>query len=328
MEKPAPVAAKAASAPAPAPVPEPVVEAIPKVASPVKEFRHELSQVDRPALNDAVGYGVEIQSHEPGAEPGDMYPGKVHSVHGNMLHVEFEVEPGNPPDFEDIDYDSRDLAWMEKPAPVAAKAASAPVPEPVLAAKKAPETWEEMQGVARNDVDRMTKKERHHMQEAIEALDDKASAMDLAYLAIIGEVNEEEKAVEMERQIEKERKAAEAEMLSDDDAAMNAPPDDDDDDMMMGNVPDDNSVDMGAIPVNELSSVARPALKNALGYDVEIQSHDEGAELGDMYPGTITSINPDGGGKITVKFDVEDGEPDDFQDFDYDSSDIAWMKAP
>ena len=38
------------------------------------------SAVPRPALSDAVGYGVEVDSHEPDALEGDAFPATIHAV--------------------------------------------------------------------------------------------------------------------------------------------------------------------------------------------------------------------------------------------------------
>jgi len=152
---------------------------------------------------------VEIQSHEEGAEIGDMYSGVVESLlDDNVLRVSMEVDEGHPPDYENVPYDSTDLAWVSFPA---SKAAPAPL------------------------------------------------------------------------------------------------------------------VDQAG--VNLHSVCARPALSKAAGYLIEVQSHDEGAEAGDMFPGFIESV--DLGKKIIiVAFETDVQGQFDREEIAYTSPDVAWMSAP
>ena len=82
-----------------------------------ESFKHPHSKVSRPDLADAAGYEVEVDSHEPDALEGDAFPAVIHSVdmEKNKLTVSFEVDDGAPPDYQEMDYYSRDLAWVAKP---------------------------------------------------------------------------------------------------------------------------------------------------------------------------------------------------------------------
>jgi Ca2+-binding EF-hand superfamily protein len=241
------------------PEPEPVVESVaasvpepssaPSTPDTIKTlFVHILSKVVKPSLVDAVGYSVEIQSHEEGAQEGDMFPGKVVDVIGNQLRIEFEVEEGQEADFEDIDFDSHDIAWMSSPESKVSVAATATTP-------------------------------------------------------LIDENKMNQQA-------------------------------DADDEELMGNVPvdepegeDDDESLMNQIPERGDNQVPRPKLKDAVGYLVEVQSHEEGAEEGDMFAGRVVLIDLLTK-RLTVAFEVEDGQDEDIEDLDYDSQDICWMALP
>ena len=82
-----------------------------------RAFKHQHSKVPRPALADAVGYEVEVDSHEPDALDGDAFPAVIDSVDVSKgtLVVSYEVDEGSPPDLQQMDYYSRDLAWVAKP---------------------------------------------------------------------------------------------------------------------------------------------------------------------------------------------------------------------
>jgi len=87
-------------------------------------------------------------------------------------------------------------------------------------------------------------------------------------------------------------------------------------------------------PCSKISTIQRPPLAEAVGYQVEVQSYEEGAAEGDTHPGTVVAINakitarPFYFGSITVNFEVEDGEPEDKEELPYDSHDVAWMAPP
>ena len=80
-------------------------------------YKHQHSKVPRPALADAVGYEVEVDSHEPDALDGDAFPAVVHSVDVSkgVLVVSYEVDEGAPPDLQEMDYYSKDIAWIKAP---------------------------------------------------------------------------------------------------------------------------------------------------------------------------------------------------------------------
>ena len=80
------------------------------------------SLVSRPQLEDAVGYIVDVKSHEEDHDHDDVYVGEVVSVDvtAGIMRVLFEGEKGEQGDEEDIEYNSLDVAWMQKkniPAP-------------------------------------------------------------------------------------------------------------------------------------------------------------------------------------------------------------------
>jgi hypothetical protein len=88
---------------------------------PVDDFKHKHSKVARPALKDAVGYEVAVDSHEEDAIEGYACPGVVHSVDeaSNTLVVSFGVSEGSPPDYKAEEYTSHDIAWTRAPKKVA-----------------------------------------------------------------------------------------------------------------------------------------------------------------------------------------------------------------
>ena len=82
-----------ATAPAPSPSPK-------EDKKDHKEHPH--SAVPRPALSDAVGYGVEVDSHEPDALEGDAFPATIHAVNveKGTATVSYEVDDGALPDYQ------------------------------------------------------------------------------------------------------------------------------------------------------------------------------------------------------------------------------------
>ena len=88
-----------------------------------QSWRHPHSKVDAPALEDAVGYGVEIDSHEPDALEGDAFPATIHAVNveKGTVTVSYEVDDGAPPDYQEMDYHSKDIAWSSPPGATKAK---------------------------------------------------------------------------------------------------------------------------------------------------------------------------------------------------------------
>jgi hypothetical protein len=91
------------------------------------------SEVPRPLLPHAVGYGVEVRSRDE-ENDGHAYVGEVVAVdkRSNSLQVLFEggEGAGNEPDLEDIKYFSADIAWMKKKDPISSRSL---VPRPPLA---------------------------------------------------------------------------------------------------------------------------------------------------------------------------------------------------
>ena len=75
-----------------------------------------------------------------------------------------------------------------------------------------------------------------------------------------------------------------------------------------------------------LSSVSRPTIQDAIGYMVEVQSKEEDAEEGDMFPGEVVSIDKIGN-TIRVAFETDEGEPD-FEVLPFKSKEIAWVGRP
>ena len=86
-------------------------------AESVTKFKHPHSRVDAPVLTDAVGYAVEIDSHEPDAMEGDAFPATIHAVNveKGTVTVSYEVDDGAPPDYQEMDYYSKDIAWIKAP---------------------------------------------------------------------------------------------------------------------------------------------------------------------------------------------------------------------
>merc|ERR1712054_631308 len=99
---------------------------------------HPHSAVPRPPLEDAGDYEVEIDSHEPDALEGDAFPATIHAVNveKGTVTVSYEVDDGAPPDYQEMDYHSKDIAWIKAPRKVEAK----PEPEPKPAEAKPEET--------------------------------------------------------------------------------------------------------------------------------------------------------------------------------------------
>ena len=100
---------------------DPAPEAAP-TSSPTKDdaaeiFKHPHSKIDAPLLSDAVDYAVEIDSHEPDALEGDAFPGIIHAVNveKGTVTVSYEVDEGAPPDYQEMDYLSKDIAWIKTP---------------------------------------------------------------------------------------------------------------------------------------------------------------------------------------------------------------------
>jgi len=85
-------------------------------------------RIDRPAIEDALGYIVEMQSKEEDAVIGDMYIGKVVAVDivNQVVTIKYlseaEREGGSEDeeqegDREDFAYSSKEIGWMEAPPP-------------------------------------------------------------------------------------------------------------------------------------------------------------------------------------------------------------------
>ena len=98
-----------------------------------RSFAKQLSKVPRPLLSKAMGYTVEVVSHEPDADIGDMFLGRVIRIDKDRrtVFVQFECEEGEEPDVEEMGYMSRDIAWIEAPV-IPATLALSYVPRPAL----------------------------------------------------------------------------------------------------------------------------------------------------------------------------------------------------
>ena len=76
------------------------------------------------------------------------------------------------------------------------------------------------------------------------------------------------------------------------------------------------------------SACERPPLMHSIGYVVELTSKEEVVELGDMYQGTITSVDIDKN-EIKVAYHLnDDNEPADHEHVPYLSEDVCWIKPP
>ena len=217
-----------------------------------EEFKHTLSAIEAPEFSKAIGYGVEVQSHDEGAIEGDMCPGIVHSIDSakGTLRIKFEVEDGDESDYEDLAFDSRDIAWISTAWGVAIKA----------------------------DVGGTN---GHHMKHQHNEHDDSKRKIEI----------KEEKIPSIEESSSKEEKI-------------------------------ENNVYVPHL----LSSVSRPTIQDAIGYMVEVQSKEEDAEEGDMFPGEVVSIDKIGN-TIRVAFETDEGEPD-FEVLPFKSKEIAWVGRP
>ena len=300
--------------------------------TPVVEFKHSLSLVDRPPFIDAVGYGVEIQSHEPGAEQGDMYPGTVVSLieASKKLRVEFEVEAGNQPDYEDVSYESHDIAWVSKPVLKATPASSpvkaaAPTPAPTPVSK----TASSISAPKFRVDDRVEGNYKASGQwykgniTRVGQFEDGSPQYDILY---DDDETEEDLEEHLVRKVEKKpmsdrlQATASATVATPTKASTTTP--------TKAKSPASSPAKTPVVEFkHSLSLVDRPPFIDAVGYGVEIQSHEPGAEQGDMYPGTVVSLI-EASKKLRVEFEVEAGNQPDYEDVSYESHDIAWVSKP
>lgn len=68
-------------------------------------------------VKQTIGYRVEVQSHEPDAEPGDTFPGIVvgYNEKSKMIKVSFDTTNNPNEDCEEIFWEKDEIAWMKEP---------------------------------------------------------------------------------------------------------------------------------------------------------------------------------------------------------------------
>jgi hypothetical protein len=323
-------------------------------------IKHEHSQIDAPSLRNCLHYSVEVQSHEEGADPGDMFPGTVYAVNieKGSLTIVFEVESGSLPEYEDIEYHSRDLAWIAPPkgslqsgltTPTSAPT-PAPVPvrsQPLLVVGERVEgnymgqgAWykgaitavstDGLYDIEYDDdeteeglgADLVRKVARQPLSERLKATATPAPA---SKAKTDKEIHEEEIERKFKEIKEKEAKWKQ-EQLDQTKREELAKADQEKYEQEKA-----KRIENGDTKVDEefkhtLSAIEAPEFSKAIGYGVEVQSHDEGAIEGDMCPGIVHSIDS-AKGTLRIKFEVEDGDESDYEDLAFDSRDIAWIST-
>merc|ERR1711871_541246 len=273
----------------------------------IEKFKHKHSKVPRPALADAVGYEVEVDSHEPDALEGDAFPGVVHSVDvsKNTLTVSFEVDEGAPPDYQEMDYYSHDISWAAK--------GSAAEQKVELEAEPAPETEPELEQsafpFAAEDGDEgvplETKREKMPLLAVGTRVEGnylgagqwyKGVIIGAAYEGYDIEYDDDElehgvkpewvrevkrlpfhvrmqmKAQEEAEQEAKAKEEAEQEANAKEEAKQEA----------------EEKIEKFK---HKHSKIPRPALADAVGYEVEVDSHEPDALEGDAFPGVVHSVD-------------------------------------
>jgi ribosomal protein L35AE/L33A len=304
------------------------------------------SLVPRPSLVDAVGYRVDVKSHQPDHDPNDVFVGEIVSVNAaaGTMRVRFDGPQGSAgdEDEEEFDYTSPDVAWMERSPATGDEFSGLPIYQ--QSHEKTPEGKGANKGsitagsINGEDLIASTSKKpaitagRRASREEPDTLQSalprpsmqSAVGYDVAVLDIGGELAEGVVcAVDMQRRalliLFHERIAVAPSAVTSG---------------VTGREHyyafESSAVAWMREPTPcllSLSQVPRPPIALCVGYEVDVKSHDPGAEDDDVFLGTVVSVSPLIRA-IHVVFKGVGGAQADEEALCYDSKDIAWRQPP
>lgn len=317
------------------------------------------SWVAQPLLKDATGYLVEVRSLEPDAKPGDMFAGEVIAVDEATLTilVSFDCigeEEDDEDDVEIIPYDSLDLVWVSpplchrslvpKPPLGQAVGYTVDVFDEVLSSKNGPKEvvrgkvmsvrdnddtmrvrfkngntdevfpYESLQVawisgpppsfLSRSEVPRPLLP--HAVGYGVEVRSRDEDADGHAYVGEVVAVNSQTNSLQV---------------LFEGGEGAGSEPDLEDIKYFSADIAWMKKKD----PISSRSLVPRPALADAVGYKVDIKSHEPDHNHDDVFVGEVISVDLDAG-TMRVLFEGHDGESGDEDEVPYTSPDVAWMQ--
>ena len=305
------------------------------------------SLVPRPSLLSAVGYRVDVKSHQPDHDHNDVFVGEIVSVNpvAGTMRVRFDGPQGGgaDDDIEEFDYLSSDVAWMERSPATGDESAGLPIYQHSHD-KTRPESGGAGKSLFTADGINIEESTASHAMKhtvtasrrpSLEEPDTLQSALprpsmqsavgyDVAVLDIGGELAEGVvSAVDIQRRalliLFHERIAVAPSAVTSG---------------VTGREHyfafESSAVAWMREPAPcllSLSQVPRPPIALCVGYEVDVKSHDPGAEDDDVFLGTVVSVSPLIRA-IHVAFKGVGGEQADEEALCYDSKDIAWRQPP
>lgn len=317
------------------------------------------SWVSQPLLKDATGYLVEVRSLEPDAKPGDMFAGEVIAVDEATMTilVSFDCvgeEEDDEDDVEIIPYNSLDLVWVSPPLSHRSLVPKPPLSQAVgytvdvfdeaLSSKNGPKEvlrgkvmsirdsddtmrvrfkngnadevfpYESLQVawisgpppsfLSRSEVPRPLLPHAVGYGVEVRSRDDDSDGH-----AYVGEV------------IAVDRQANSLQVLFEGGEEAGSEPDIEDIKYFSADIAWMKKND----PISSRSLVARPALADAVGYKVDVKSHEPDHDHDDVFFGEVVSVDLDAG-TMRVLFEGHEGESGDEDELPYASPDVAWMQ--
>jgi hypothetical protein len=317
------------------------------------------SWVPQPLLKDATGYLVEVRSLEPDAKPGDMFAGEVIAVDEATMTilVSFDCigeEEDDEDDVEIIPYNSLDLVWVSPPLSHSSLVPKPPLSQAVgytvdvfdevLSSKNGPKEVirGKVMSVRDSDDTMRIRFKNGHADEVFPY-----ESLQVAWICgpppsflsrsevprpllphAVGygvevrsrdEENDGHAFVGEVVAVDKQNNSLQ--VLFEGGEGAGSEPDLEDIKYFSADIAWMKKKD----PISSRSLVPRPPLADAVGYKVDVKSHEPDHDHDDVFVGEVVSVDPDAG-TMRVLFEGQDGESGDEDELPYASADVAWMQ--